>query len=83
MGKIVSVVVIGGIEWRSGPNMILKCNKCKGNNVLQQASILIDWRDMDEPDFCIELGDLSFDDYYYCKDCEMDVHATEVEMESE
>ena len=61
--------------------MMLECNKCKGNNVLQQASILIDWRDMDEPDFCIELRDLIFDDYYYCVDCEIDVHATEVEGE--
>ena len=63
--------------------MILECNKCKGNNVLQQASILIDWRDMDEPDFFICLGDLSFDDYYYCTDCEEDVHAREVETKSE
>ena len=61
---------------------ILQCNKCKGNNVLQQGSILIDWRDMDEPDFCIELGDLIFDDYYYCVDCEIDVLATEVEGET-
>ena len=63
--------------------MILECNKCKGNNVLQQCSILIDWRDVDEPDFCIELGDLFLDDYYYCNDCGTDVRATEVEMESE
>jgi hypothetical protein len=59
---------------------MLECSKCKGNNVLQQASILIDWRDMDEPDFCFEfkLGHMILDDYYYCTDCEMDVHATEV-----
>ena len=58
--------------------MRIICNKCKGDNVLQQASILIDWQDMDEPDFCIELGELHFEDFYYCKDCEDEVTVTEV-----
>ena len=61
--------------------MRIICNNCKGDNVLQQASILIDWRDMDEPDFCIELRDMLFDDYYYCTDCEVDVTITEEEEE--
>ncbi len=49
---------------------VLICPKCGGNNVLQQASIMIDLEDLDDPNFHISVTDLHFDDYYYCVDCQ-------------
>jgi len=58
--------------------VILQCNSCNGNNVLQEACVLIDWRDLDEPDFGIELGELLLSDHYYCMDCAESVRATKL-----
>ena len=55
------------------------CNECQGENILQQATIMVDLQDLKEPDFHVDLGGLVFDDYYYCTDCERDVWVSEVE----
>lgn len=55
------------------------CNDCQGENILQQATILVDLQDLKEPDFHLDLGGIFFDDYYYCTDCDQEVRVSEVE----
>ena len=47
------------------------CNRCGGNNILQQANIMLPINDfkgeLKTRDELLE--DMMWDDYYYCKDC--------------
>lgn len=59
--------------------MTIKCSKCGGTDILQEASLLLDPNDPDIGNEPVNVGQLTWEDFFYCKDCEDEVHATEVD----
>lgn len=45
------------------------CRECSGTNIRQQVSVMIDPNNVPPT---IKIGDVWFDDYYYCNDCKTD-----------
>ena len=59
--------------------MRVTCNICGGENICQAASIMIDLLDYKDHHFVLEMGEIQWEDYFYCKDCEDEVTITEEE----
>ena len=57
--------------------MRVTCNICGRENICQAASIMVDLLEYKETDFWLDLNDLQFEDYFYCKDCEEEVTVNE------
>jgi hypothetical protein len=53
-----------------------ECDHCGGDNIHQQANIMLPINDFAGPIRSYEkfLDDLMWDDYYYCKDCSDECH---------
>lgn len=59
--------------------MKIKCGKCKGTNVLQEASIMVNPNKEGEWDKIDLFDSLRWEDYYYCEDCGDETQAEETE----
>lgn len=54
------------------------CSECKGENIHQQATIMLPINDP-ENEYGDLLADMEWEDYYWCKDCWMECIIEEVE----
>jgi len=59
--------------------IVTTCDVCGGDNLSQAASMMIHLKDAMDNTYEFDWGDLQWDDYYYCHDCEDDVPVTESE----
>jgi hypothetical protein len=56
-----------------------RCVKCKGTDLLQKASILLDPNEPQTEWGMISLNDMEWEDFTYCRDCEDGVQTEEFE----
>lgn len=60
--------------------MTVKCSKCKGTNVLQEASIMLNPNNPEATGVefgSIALDNLMWEDYFYCDDCKDETQVEE------
>ena len=56
-----------------------RCDACKGTNIQQQVMFMIDPNNIPPT---LKMGDGTFDDYFYCMDCEDECHVEDFEGET-
>jgi len=58
--------------------MALKCGRCGGKNLLQEASLMLNPNE-EIPEAQKVLDDLEWVDYFYCEDCDDGTDAEETD----